>query len=65
MGYVQNEQTLLSNKRVRTLGLLLADQVNGDFQLDVRRISAIHRRKDLSNMDVTGPQASVDYDTPK
>eukprot|EP00730_Choanoeca_flexa_P005637 TRINITY_DN11990_c0_g1_i1.p1 TRINITY_DN11990_c0_g1~~TRINITY_DN11990_c0_g1_i1.p1 ORF type:complete len:234 (+),score=55.62 TRINITY_DN11990_c0_g1_i1:94-795(+) len=63
MGYVQNEQTLLSNKRVRSIGLLLADQVNGPFQLDVMRISALRRRKDLTNMDVDGPKASMKYTT--
>lgn len=53
MGYVQNEQALLSAERVKTVGLLLADKTDGPFQLDVRAIRAIHMNKELTNMDAT------------
>ncbi|EDQ86035.1 uncharacterized protein MONBRDRAFT_33983 [Monosiga brevicollis MX1] len=56
MGYVQNEQTLLSHERIRTIGFLLADQTDGPFQLDVRRISATTHRKQITRLDVNGAQ---------
>lgn len=51
MGYVQNEQSLLSAERVRTIGFLLADKTEGPFQLDVKAVRAIRMEKELANMD--------------
>lgn len=60
MGYVQNEQALLSAERVKTIGLLLADKLDGPFQLDVRAIRAINMRKEISNMDAAAPTPTLE-----
>ena len=54
---------MLSNQRVRTIGLLLADKVDGPFQLDLRRIRAVHLSKELTNQDVEGPIVSSTHPT--
>lgn len=55
MGYVQNEQTLINPTRVRTVGLLLADEMDGPFELDVKSIRAINMRKEMPNMTADDP----------
>jgi hypothetical protein len=45
MGYVQNEQSVLSTTRIKTFGLLVADRIDGPFELHVRRMDAVCRRR--------------------
>eukprot|EP00051_Salpingoeca_urceolata_P032437 m.15766 g.15766 ORF g.15766 m.15766 type:complete len:317 (-) comp5083_c0_seq1:16-966(-) len=52
-GYVQNEQTQLDAHRFSTLGFLLADRVDGPFDLEIRRISAVLLERPVSNMDAS------------
>lgn len=51
MGYVQNDQLLVSPEKIRTVGILLADRIDGPFTLDIKSIRAIYMRKELANMD--------------
>ena len=37
---------------VRSVGIGLADETNGPFSLDVRGITAINMRKQVTNLDV-------------
>eukprot|EP00053_Salpingoeca_punica_P011161 m.99837 g.99837 ORF g.99837 m.99837 type:complete len:246 (-) comp15604_c1_seq1:913-1650(-) len=59
MGFVQNEQTLMNTSKIKTIGLLLADGIDGPFQLELQEISAITMRKLLSQMDVQPPATST------
>lgn len=46
-GVVQRSQLLFNARRVRTIGLLLADKCEGPFQLDIVSISAVRTTASL------------------
>jgi NADH dehydrogenase [ubiquinone] 1 alpha subcomplex assembly factor 1 len=48
-GYVQNEQSEFNARSIRTFGVLLADQIDGEFKLDIRAIRAITMKKLVTN----------------
>ena len=52
LGYVQNEQTELNTRSVKSLGFLLADKIDGPFKLEIRSVRAITMEKLVSNMEV-------------
>ena len=52
MGYVQNEQTLMNKGSIINFGVLLADRLDGPFQLDIKHVAAVNMAKELSNMEV-------------
>jgi NADH dehydrogenase [ubiquinone] 1 alpha subcomplex assembly factor 1 len=52
LGYVQNEQTELNTRSVKSLGVLLADKIDGPFKLEIRSVRAITMKKLVSNMEV-------------
>ena len=51
MGYVQNEQAMINTTAIRSLGISIADRIDGPFRLDVRSIKAITMDKEVSDMD--------------
>ena len=57
MGFVQNEQTLLNKGSIENFAILVADRVDGPFHIDIKHITAINMKKELSNMDVEKPDA--------
>ena len=52
LGYVQNEQTHLNTNMIRSVGIGLADGMDGPFKLDIRRVTAISMRKEITDLDV-------------
>eukprot|EP00039_Didymoeca_costata_P023583 m.7595 g.7595 ORF g.7595 m.7595 type:complete len:224 (+) comp3740_c0_seq1:165-836(+) len=53
MGYVQNEQPLMNTSEIKTLGFLLADRLDGPYNLNLYSITAVHLSKEVTDMDVT------------
>ena len=64
-GFLQNEQYVINLAKVQGLGLLLADKINGPFQVDIRSIKLINMTKILSNMEARPaiPQEAEDTET--
>lgn len=52
LGYVQNEQTHLNINMIRSIGIGLADAIDGPFKLDIRGVTAIAMRKEVTDLDV-------------
>jgi len=52
-GYVQNEQPMLDVTRINTVGVLLADRMDGPFELALRSISAIPMSREVTDMDAS------------
>ena len=52
LGYVQNEQTHLNINMIRSIGIGLADAIDGPFKLDIRGVTTIAMRKEITDLDV-------------
>ena len=51
MGYVQNEQAMINSTAIKSLGISIADRIEGPFRLDLKSIKAIRMDKEVSDMD--------------
>eukprot|EP00040_Diaphanoeca_grandis_P041872 m.263682 g.263682 ORF g.263682 m.263682 type:complete len:292 (-) comp51583_c0_seq1:30-905(-) len=52
LGYLQNEQSPVDTTTIRSIGIGLADELDGEFKLDIKSIKAVTLRDDVSDMDV-------------
>eukprot|EP00041_Stephanoeca_diplocostata_P008100 m.116268 g.116268 ORF g.116268 m.116268 type:complete len:290 (+) comp17174_c0_seq1:134-1003(+) len=57
LGYVQNEQAHMDLTAVKTVGILLADEVDGPFRLDIRSIKAVNLNDVVSTMEADAPKS--------
>ncbi len=51
-GYMQDHQFKFNRRNFNTFGLLLADRVVGQFELEIKYIKAVRRLRAIPEMEV-------------